>query len=76
MVANRLPTLKARDIVRVLFLLGFVNKRQSGSHLFFQHSDGRTTTVPKHGGKDLSRNLLRKILEDIKIDPEDFAEYL
>ncbi len=75
-MADKLPVLKAREIMRVLFSLGFEHKRQSGSHIFFQHQDGRTTTIPIHGGKDISGNLLRKILNDTGISSEDFTEYL
>jgi predicted RNA binding protein YcfA (HicA-like mRNA interferase family) len=32
-----------RDIVKVLGKLGFAVKRQSGSHLVFEHPDGRWT---------------------------------
>jgi len=71
-----LPMLKARDIMRVLNLLGFRKIRQSGSHIFFQHSDGRTTLVPRHDGKDISRGLLREILREIEITPEEFLGYL
>ncbi|KKU07440.1 MAG: hypothetical protein UX10_C0011G0018 [Candidatus Magasanikbacteria bacterium GW2011_GWA2_45_39] len=47
--------LKSRDIIRAVKSLGFVQVRQSGSHIFFQHSDGRTTLVPNHGGEDIGR---------------------
>lgn len=68
--------LKTRDITRVLRLLGFSDIRQSGSHIFFQHSDGRTTLVPKHGGEDIGRGLLRQILREIEMAPEEFLNYL
>lgn len=68
--------LKARDVMRVLRLLGFEKVRQSGSHIFFQHRDGRTTLIPKHGGEDIGRGLLRQILREIEMTPEDFSEHL
>ena len=37
---------------RVLRRLGFVPVRQKGSHLFYRHPDGRTTTIPQHKGRD------------------------
>ena len=75
-MAGRLPMLKARDIMRALRLLGFKPVRQSGSHIFFQHPDGRTTLVPRHGGEDISRGLLRQILREIEIVPKEFLKYL
>ncbi|MBI3627626.1 MAG: type II toxin-antitoxin system HicA family toxin [Candidatus Sungbacteria bacterium] len=68
--------LKARDLMRVLYSIGFTKVRQSGSHIFFQHPDGRTTLVPKHGGEDIGRGLLRQILREIEFTPEQFSNYL
>ena len=75
-MAKRIPMLKARDIMRVLHLMGFQEIRQSGSHIFFQHRDGRTTLVPRHGGEDIGRGLSRQILREIELTPEQFLEYL
>ena len=75
-MSPKLPALKARHIMRALHLLGFEEIRQKGSHLFFQHPDGRTTLVPQHGGEDIGRGLLRQILREIEISPEEFLEYL
>ena len=51
--------------------------RQSGSHIFLRHEDGRTTVVPNHPGEKLDRGLLNKILrKDIKISREKFEEFL
>jgi predicted RNA binding protein YcfA (HicA-like mRNA interferase family) len=44
---------------------GFVAIRQNGSHRFFLHTDGRTTT-------DLVRTLIRKILKDIDMSVDDY----
>ena len=73
---SQLPTLKARKIIKTLRNLGFVKARQEGSHVFFKHPDGRTTVIPVHPGKDISRGLLRAILDDIKITPLDFQKLL
>jgi predicted RNA binding protein YcfA (HicA-like mRNA interferase family) len=46
------PVLKAREVIAILYALGFVEVRQRGSHKQFRHPDGRFTTVPVHtGGK-------------------------
>ena len=71
---GRLPSFTARDLIRVLNDLGFESIRQSGSHIFFQHPDGRTTVVPNHPGEDLGRGLLRQILREIKLTPQEFIE--
>ncbi|WP_373523585.1 type II toxin-antitoxin system HicA family toxin [Aquiflexum sp.] len=50
--------------------------RQKGSHVFYRHSDGKYTTLPHHKGTDISRPLIRSILKQININPEDFIEIL
>lgn len=68
----KLPSFKPRQVISALEQLGFVEVRQRGSHKQFRHVDGRVTTVPDHKGRDISPGLLRKILEDIRVKPEDF----
>ena len=67
-----LPILKPREAVRVLERLGFVQIRQRGSHRQFRHPDGRQTTVPDHGSRDLSPIILRQIIKDIGLTADEF----
>ena len=73
---SRLPIVSARTMERVRGQLGFSRTRQKGSHVFYRHPDGRTTTVPHHAGRDLSRPLVRSILHDIEVSPEQFENLL
>ena len=73
---TKLPIADARTMERVLVHLGFAAVRQKGSHVFYRHADGHTTTVPRHAGRDLSRPLIRSILRDIDVSPERYAELL
>ena len=57
---------------KILRHLGFSLIRQKGSHAYFSHLDGRATVVPIHRGEDLGRGLIRAILRDIEITPEDY----
>ena len=75
-MGKRLPILKAREVMRVLHFMGFQDVRQTGSHIFFQHPDGRTTLVPRHDREDIGKGLLRQILREIEITPEEFSKYL
>ncbi|MDR3642305.1 MAG: type II toxin-antitoxin system HicA family toxin [Candidatus Doudnabacteria bacterium] len=75
-MSARLPMFKARDVIRALKMFGFIEIRQSGSHRFFAHPDGRTTVVPDHRGEDIGRGLLRAILREAEIDREDFLNNL
>jgi predicted RNA binding protein YcfA (HicA-like mRNA interferase family) len=73
---TRLPVVGFRQMEKVLLRLGFLPARQKGSHVFYRHSDGRTTTVPNHPGKDLARPLLRELLREIELTPEQFQDIL
>lgn len=70
------PIINFRQMNAALERLGFAAVRQKGSHVFYRHADGRTTTVPKHKGRDLAAPLVRKILSDIRVSMEDFIELL
>ena len=61
----KLPVLKPREVAAILARLGFVEVRQRGSHKQYRHADGRSTTVPFHGSRDISPPLLRQIAKDI-----------
>ena len=73
---RRLPIVGFKTMEKVLFSLGFKTVRQKGSHVFYRHPDGRTTTVPNHRGRDLARPLIREILREIEMTPEQLQETL
>lgn len=73
---SRLAIVDSRTMERVLSLLGFLRIRQKGSHAFYRHPDGRTTTLPHHAGRDLARPLIREILREIEVQPEEFQKAL
>jgi predicted RNA binding protein YcfA (HicA-like mRNA interferase family) len=71
---TRLPLVNFKTMEKVLRRLGFEKTRQKGSHVFYRHPDGRTTTPPHHPGRDLARPLIREILREIELTPEQFQE--
>jgi len=75
---NRLPSLKPRELIRVLEKLGFYRTRKSKSgHLRYVHADGRKTTVPFHSGRTIPKGLLVKIIKiDLEMKIDDFIKYL
>ena len=73
---SRLVLINAIALEKLLFQLGFIKTRQKGSHAFYRHADGRTTTIPFHIGKDLPRPLLRDILNEIKVSIDDYNELI
>jgi predicted RNA binding protein YcfA (HicA-like mRNA interferase family) len=70
----RLPVLDPREVITILRRLGFEEVRQRGSHQQFRHTDGRVTTVPVHGGRDISPTLLCQIIKDVGLSPDEFSE--
>ena len=73
---SKLPIVNYQTMEKLLLKLGFNVVRQKGSHVFYRHADGRTTTVPHHKGRDIARSLTREILREIELNPEDFVQEL
>lgn len=73
---SKLPLIDAKTFEKLLLSMGFQIKRQKGSHVFYRHSDGRYTTLPHHKSHDIGRSLIREILRQIELTPEEFIEKL
>lgn len=73
---TRLPRLKAKQLLRALQRGGFQVVRIRGSHHYLRHPDGRATVVPVHAGETIGPGLLRAILHDIELSPEDLQALL
>ena len=71
----RIPPLRAREVIAILESLGFREARQRGSHKQLRHPDGRATTVPVHGGRDIAPTLIRIIAKDIGLSAEEFLDH-
>jgi len=78
MNARRLPSVKARDVIRALHGAGFSIVRTSGSHYRLVHDTDptRMTTVPVHGGKDIPRGTLRDIIKQAGLTIDEFVDLL
>ncbi|KKU03445.1 MAG: YcfA family protein [Candidatus Amesbacteria bacterium GW2011_GWA1_46_35] len=65
---SRLPSLKPREVLKILRQNGFVEKRQVGSHRQLFHPASKLrVTVPIHN-RDLKRKTLISILRQAKVD--------
>jgi len=72
---SRMPQVKARDLVRFFKAQGFVEDRQSGSHLTLYHPERNVSvTIPIHTGCDIGRGLAVRILKDAGLDIKDYLE--
>ena len=67
----KLVPIKPRKFIKILLILGFERRDAEGSHLFFQHWDGRTTVISVHN-REMSKGIIRKILNDIQLSVEDY----
>lgn len=72
----KLPSIKPKQLIRVLHKIGFIEIRQKGSHIFFyRERDRRATSIPYHQ-KDLGKGLLRSILNQVNLTTDEFIKLL
>lgn len=72
---STLPRPTGKELVKALERAGFVVERVKGSHCFLRHQDKRATVVPFRT-RTLGLGLLRKILSDCGIKPEELNDLL
>jgi len=73
---TKLPLIDAERMEKLLFFLGFKKVRQRGSHAFYRHPDGRTTTIPHHRIRVLARPLIREILREVQLSVQEYNDLL
>lgn len=68
--------MNAREVIQTLGRIGFVVRRQVGSHVRLVHPGrpGARVTVSVHGGKDLSEGNLASILKQAGVTQREFEE--
>lgn len=77
MTFHKLPSLRARQVVRALERMGFVKDRQKGSHLVMIHPERKLrTVVPIHSRETLSKGLVMDILKEAEISLDLFLSAL
>ncbi len=65
----------ARVVIKKLLKAGFRFLYARGSHYIFRNEvTSRMTSVPMHGGKDIGRTLLGKIIKQTGISVKKFLE--
>jgi predicted RNA binding protein YcfA (HicA-like mRNA interferase family) len=68
-----LPAVSGSRVVRALERHGFKVARVAGSHHVMRNPDGRGTTVPVHGNRDIAKGTLRGILSDVGMTIDQLA---
>ncbi|MBI3289842.1 type II toxin-antitoxin system HicA family toxin [Candidatus Microgenomates bacterium] len=69
------PVVKTKDLVKALQKAGFSKVRQTGSHVYLRHSDGRLTSVSVHPGT-VPLGTMRAILEQTHLTAEKLKKFL
>ena len=70
---GRLPSLKPRQVERILLKKGFFLKRQTGSHrIYFHPQRGNLVVVPFHS-KEIPRGTLKSIVKQAGMEEREFA---
>ena len=73
----KIPSIRAREVVRVAESIGFVLDRQRGSHaVYYRASDKRRIVIPMHGTKDLKPGTLRGLILDMGMTVDEFTAKL
>ena len=71
-----IPILTPARLLTILLRAGFKVIRQKGSHIRLSHPmSGRTTTIAMHA-KDLSRDMIIKIMKQAGLSVKDFLALL
>jgi predicted RNA binding protein YcfA (HicA-like mRNA interferase family) len=76
-MTSGLPVVSGREAIRVFERLGYTIVRQRGSHVRLRHATDpsrKPLTVPDH--RALKPGLLRHLMRDAKVDPEEFRRIL
>ena len=69
-----MASFKAREVVKILKKLGYIQKRQTGSHLImYSPETKRIIPVPIHAG-DIKKGLLRGIIKQADSTEKEFLK--
>ena len=69
----KLSPLKPQQVVRKLRRLGFSGPILGGRHVRMVNMEtGRIVPIPMHKGKDVSVGLIRAIIREVGITPEEW----
>jgi len=73
----KLPRLSGKDVIKILFKIGFVSVRQKGSHVILvkETADGKkSTVVPLH--KEIDKGTLLEIIRQVGLKKNEFIALL
>jgi predicted RNA binding protein YcfA (HicA-like mRNA interferase family) len=73
---GKLKPLPAKVVIKKLKKIGYFIERQKGSHIRMHnnHNSRSAVTVPMHGSRDVSKDIIRKIIRDAHITIDEFND--
>jgi predicted RNA binding protein YcfA (HicA-like mRNA interferase family) len=73
---SKLPSISAREAIRVFERVGYERDRQRGSHIVLRHRDAphRRLVVPEH--KSLAKGTLRALIREAGLTIDEFNALL
>lgn len=72
---SKLPQVKPQALLRALRKAGFYIDRQTGSHVYLKHVDGRLTSISIHP-RAIPKGTLGAILKQVKMKVEELKKLL
>ena len=70
----KLPSISARECIRVFEKVGFSITRQNGSHIILHNGKGIRIVIPNHN--PVSKGVLRGSIKDAGLTIEEFIDLL
>jgi predicted RNA binding protein YcfA (HicA-like mRNA interferase family) len=67
----KLPVVSGKEAARAFEKLGYQFRRTQGSHMIYKAPGRGMLSIPNH--KELDAGLLRKLIADAGITPEEFS---
>jgi len=65
------PAVKAKRILAALFLLGWEQKRQTGSHRTLSRDEWPDVVFAFHDGEEIGPRMLARLAKNTGLKPED-----
>jgi len=70
-MTDKLPRITADKLISLLEKKGFTIVRQSGSHKIYRNAEQVRVTVPYHSGEILHPEIVKQIMIDADLSPDD-----
>ena len=76
-MTTKVPAISGPDLVKLFINIGYVFRRQKGSHVvLYRELDKRRLTIPVHGGREIPVGTLKSILKDAGLSADDLRRLL